>query len=54
MSSERAPGCWQGLPPGTCGLMVVDLTLVDGMVAEIQRRVVGGRATAFDEMYLLD
>ena len=51
---ERAPGSWQGFPPGTGGLMVVDLTLVDGMVAEIQRRVVGGRATAFDAMYLLD
>jgi hypothetical protein len=51
---ERAPGSWQGFPPGTGGLMVVDLTLVDGMVGEIQRHAVGWSATAFDSMRLID
>ncbi len=51
---ERSPGSWQGLPPGTGGLMVVDLTLVDGMVGEIRRYAVGWSATAFDSIRLID
>ncbi|MGI9605370.1 MAG: hypothetical protein ACR2P0_04450 [Acidimicrobiales bacterium] len=50
---ERAPGSWQGFPPGSGGLEVVDLSVADGMVQKIGRHAVGWSATAFDEMRLV-